>query len=115
LIVPAILFQHGLYATVADLFGVGGRRFLDRCELAEPWRSDVAASLYLIDVLGGANRRDRVRAAPLETRASLFWACRDKILLLISAIASCVGGRGEVGRILLCVDMRCVYGRLLRG
>ena len=49
--VHAILFQHGLRAPVADLFGVGGRRFLDRCRLPEPWRSSVAASLYLVDVL----------------------------------------------------------------
>jgi len=48
--VHAILFQHGLWAPVGDLFGVGGRRFLERCELPEPWRSSVAASLYLIDV-----------------------------------------------------------------
>jgi transposase len=49
--VHAILFQHGLRAPVEDLFGVGGRRFLERCELPEPWRSSVATSLYLIDVL----------------------------------------------------------------
>jgi transposase len=49
--VHAILFQHGLRAPVEDLFGVGGRRFLERCELPEPWCSSVAASLYLIDVL----------------------------------------------------------------
>jgi transposase len=49
--VDAILFQHGLRAPVDDLFAAGGRRFLERCELAEPWRSSVAASLYLIDVL----------------------------------------------------------------
>lgn len=49
--VHAILFQHGLRAPIDDLFGVGGRRFLERCELPEPWRSSVAASLYLIDVL----------------------------------------------------------------
>jgi transposase len=49
--VHAILFQHGLREPVEDLFGVGGRRFLERCELAEPWRSSVATSLYLIDVL----------------------------------------------------------------
>ena len=48
--VHAILFQHGLRAPVADLFGVGGRRFLARCELPEPWRSTVEASLHLIDV-----------------------------------------------------------------
>ncbi|MGH2799333.1 MAG: IS110 family transposase [Thermoleophilaceae bacterium] len=49
--VHAILFQHGLRAPVTDLFGVGGRRFLEGCELPEPWRSTVEASLYLIDVL----------------------------------------------------------------
>jgi transposase len=49
--VHAILFQHGLRAPLADLFGAGGRRFLERCELAAPWRSSVEASLYLIDVL----------------------------------------------------------------
>ena len=48
--VHAILFQHGLRAPVEDLFGVGGRRFLERCELPEPWCSSVAASLYLVDV-----------------------------------------------------------------
>jgi transposase len=48
--VHAILFQHGLRAPVEDLFGAGGRRFLERCELPEPWCASVAASLYLIDV-----------------------------------------------------------------
>src|SRR6266540_6305175 len=43
--VHAILFQHGLRAPVVDLFGAGGRRFLDRVELPEPWCSSVAASL----------------------------------------------------------------------
>jgi transposase len=50
--VHAILFQNGLRAPVEDLFGAGGRRFLERCELPEPWRSSVAASLYLVDVFG---------------------------------------------------------------
>lgn len=49
--VHAILFQHGLRAPIGDLFGAGGRRFLKRCELPEPWHASVAASLYLIDVL----------------------------------------------------------------
>jgi transposase len=56
--VHAILFQHGLRAPVDDLFGVGGRRFLERCQLSEPWRANVAASLYLIDVL--AEQIDRI-------------------------------------------------------
>jgi transposase len=49
--VHAILFQHGLQAPVDDLFGAGGRRFLTRCALPEPWQSTVAASLHLIDAL----------------------------------------------------------------
>jgi transposase len=49
--VHAILFQHGLQAPVDDLFGAGGRRFLEGCALAEPWRSTVRASLRLIDAL----------------------------------------------------------------
>jgi transposase len=49
--VHAILFQHGLRAPLADLFGAGGRRFLERLELPEPWRATVEASLYLIDAL----------------------------------------------------------------
>jgi transposase len=49
--IHAILFQQGLRAPAADLFGAGGRRFLERCELPQPWRSTVEASLDLIDVL----------------------------------------------------------------
>jgi transposase len=49
--VHAIGFQHGLCAPVGDLFGAGGRRFLERARLPEPWRSTVAASLHLIDAL----------------------------------------------------------------
>jgi transposase len=49
--VHAILFQHGLRAPLGDLFGAGGRRFLERLELPEPWRATVEASLYLIDAL----------------------------------------------------------------
>jgi transposase len=49
--VHAILFQHGLRAPVDDLFGAGGRRFLARTQLPEPWRSTLVASLHLIDAL----------------------------------------------------------------
>jgi transposase len=48
--VHAILFQHGLQAPVDDLFGAGGRRYLERMQLPEPWRSTLGASLHLIDV-----------------------------------------------------------------
>ena len=60
---------------VEDLFGAGGRRFLQRCELPEPWRSSVAASLYLIDVLeeqiDGIERELRRLSQPRVTNCSI--------------------------------------------
>jgi transposase len=49
--VHAILFQHGVPSPGSDLFGVSGRRLLERLRLEEPWASTVAASLALIDTL----------------------------------------------------------------
>jgi transposase len=36
---------------VSDLFGAEGRRLLERLEVPEPWRSNVTASVALIDDL----------------------------------------------------------------
>jgi len=49
--IHAILFQHGIPNPSSDLFGVGGRRLLERLRLPEPWASTVHASLVLIDSL----------------------------------------------------------------
>jgi transposase len=49
--IHAVLFQHGVPNAYSDLFGVGGRRLLDRVTLPEPWASTVAASLAVIDTL----------------------------------------------------------------
>jgi transposase len=49
--VHAILIAHGVPSPTSDLFGVAGRRLLERLELAEPWRSTTAVSLALIDTL----------------------------------------------------------------
>jgi transposase len=49
--IHAILFQHGVPSPASDLFGASGRALLDSLHLPEPWRSTVAASLELIDVL----------------------------------------------------------------
>jgi transposase len=49
--VHAILFQHGVPNPHRDLFGVGGRRLLERLALPEPWASTLQASLALIDTL----------------------------------------------------------------
>src|SRR6266702_4093617 len=49
--VHAILFQHGIPNGHSDLFGVAGRRLLERLTLPEPWASTVKASVALIDTL----------------------------------------------------------------
>src|SRR3954453_16853052 len=47
------LVAFGHPCPVTDLFGAEGRRRLARMELPDPWRSDVGASLALIDDLEG--------------------------------------------------------------
>ena len=49
--VHATLIAHGVPNPTSDLFGVGGRRLLERLSLPEPWRSTTQASLALIDLL----------------------------------------------------------------
>ncbi|HEU0245865.1 MAG TPA: IS110 family transposase [Gaiellaceae bacterium] len=49
--VHSILIAHGIPNPTSDLFGLGGRRLLERLTLPEPWRSTTAASLALIDTL----------------------------------------------------------------
>jgi transposase len=45
------LMAFGHACPVSDLFGVGGRRLLERLAFPEPWRANVLASLALIDEL----------------------------------------------------------------
>jgi len=49
--VHAVLLAHGKPCPLSDLFGLAGRRLLERLALPEPWASTVAASLQLIDEL----------------------------------------------------------------
>jgi transposase len=49
--VHAVLLAHGKPCPASDLFGVSGRRLLDRLALPEPWDGNVQASLRLIDQL----------------------------------------------------------------
>jgi transposase len=49
--VHSTLINFGRPCTVTDLFGVEGRRLLERLEVPEPWRSNVTASVALIDDL----------------------------------------------------------------
>jgi transposase len=51
--IHATLMAFGHPCPVSDLFGVEGRRQLERLELPEPWAGDVVAALRLIAVLDG--------------------------------------------------------------
>jgi len=47
--IHSTLINFGRPCPVTDLFGVEGRKLLDRLDVPEPWRSNVDASLTLID------------------------------------------------------------------
>jgi transposase len=49
--IHATLFSFGCQREMSDLFGAAGRQLLERLELPDPWRSNVTASLALIDDL----------------------------------------------------------------
>jgi len=59
--IHSTLINFGKPCPVTDLFGVEGRELLARLQVPEPWRSNVTASLALIDDLerqiDDANRR----------------------------------------------------------
>jgi transposase len=49
--IHATLLAFGHPCPVSDLFGVGGRELLARLALPEPWATDTAAAVHLIDQL----------------------------------------------------------------
>jgi transposase len=49
--IHSALINWGKPCPVSDLFGVAGRRLLDELEIPQPWRSNIDASLLLIDDL----------------------------------------------------------------
>jgi transposase len=49
--IHSTLINFGKPCPVTDLFGVEGRRLLERLEVPEPWRGNITASLELIDDL----------------------------------------------------------------
>ena len=65
--VHSTLINFGRACPVTDLFGVEGRRLLERLEVPEPWRGNVDASVMLIDDLerqiDEINRRLRAERA----------------------------------------------------
>jgi transposase len=59
--IHSALINFGKPCPVTDLFGVEGRRLLERLQVPEPWRGNITASVELIDDLerqiGAINRR----------------------------------------------------------
>src|SRR4051812_5350953 len=76
--IHSTLINFGRPCPVTDLFGVEGRKLLGRLDVPEPWRSNVAASLALIDNLSA-----QIEDANLRLRAG--HADHPYVPLLMSA------------------------------
>jgi transposase len=55
--IHSTLLTHGVPCPVSDLFGLRGRRLLERLRLPQPWLANVEASLELIDHLDSEIQR----------------------------------------------------------
>jgi transposase len=51
--IHSTLINFGKPCPVTDLFGVEGRKLLERLRLPKPWRGNITASVELIDQLEG--------------------------------------------------------------
>jgi transposase len=76
--IHSTLINFGKPCPVTDLFGVAGRRLLERLQVPEPWRGNITASLELIDDL-----EDEI--AEINTRLKEGHADHPYIPLLMSA------------------------------
>ena len=82
--IHATLISFGHPCPVTDLFGVAGRKLLDRLDVPQPWRGTVDASLHLIDDL------DRqIDAINRELRASGAEHPYVPLLLTVPGIGWC--------------------------
>jgi transposase len=96
--VHATLLAHGKPCPVFDVFGLSGRRLLERLALPQPWADTLVASLRLLDELGReiaqCERQLRLLGAEhryvplLMTAAGIAW-------ILAYAIAAEIG---DIGR-----------------
>jgi transposase len=94
--IRSTLITFGRPCPVTDLFGVEGRKLLDRLQVPEPWRSNVTASLALIDDLEDqidvTNRRLRASHAEhpyiplLRSAPGIGWVLAFTIASEIGAI-----------------------------
>jgi transposase len=76
--IHSTLINFGKPCPVTDLFGVEGRRLLERLQVPEPWRGNITASLGLIDDL-----EDQI--AEINTRLKDGHADHPYVPLLMSA------------------------------
>jgi transposase len=76
--IHSTLINFGRACPVTDLFGVEGRKLLARLDVPEPWRSNVIASLSLIDTL-------EEQIAEINARLKAGHADHPYIPLLMSA------------------------------
>jgi transposase len=96
--VHALLFQHGVRAPAGELFGAGGRRFLERLQLPQPWRASLEASLALIDILDeeiAAQERALRRLGADHRYVPLLTSCPGIAWVLGYTIAAELG---DIGR-----------------
>jgi transposase len=76
--IHSTLINFGKPCPVTDLFGVEGRRLLERLQVPEPWRGNITASLALIDDL-------ERQIAEINTRLREGHADHPYIALLLTA------------------------------
>jgi transposase len=76
--IHSTLINFGKPCPVTDLFGVEGRRLLERLQVPEPWRGNITASLALIDDL-------ERQIAEINTRLRESHADHPYIPLLLTA------------------------------
>jgi transposase len=92
--VHALLFQHGIQTPAGELFGAGGRRFLERLQLPEPWQTSLQTSCALIEVLDEeivAQERPLRRLGAAHRYARLLTTCPGIAWVLGYTIAAELG------------------------
>jgi transposase len=77
----AIVADHGLHPPASDMFGIGGRSWLEDVELPPASRSRILANLRLVDALG-----QEIEAADRELRTTFRGDPRVGRLMAIPSI-----------------------------
>jgi transposase len=123
--VHSALMCFGHACPVSDLFGVAGRRLLERLEFPDPWRTDVLAAVALIDDLdrqiGGIERELRALGAQhryvalLETVPGVAWVLGYTIAAEIGDIERFATPKKLAGYTGLCPKVRQSGGSDRRG